>query len=195
MRHVDEKCWWYILRRHFDEKFWWDILMRHVEDILMRHFYEPFWGDILMGHFDETFWWDILMAILMGHFDETFWWDILIAGNGWKFVLNMSRLVIQLLNCTTGLSNLTQWVRHWLPSPCFPLFCQKIPPSLPHVSPTLSLMEMWTVWYSLFSESRCFFESSKSALSSQFQLHQSMICKSKVLKIVSTFSFNIIFFA
>ena len=26
------------------------------------------------------------------------------AGNGWKFVLNMSRLVIQLLNCTTDLN-------------------------------------------------------------------------------------------
>ena len=26
------------------------------------------------------------------------------AGKGWKFVLNMSRLVIQLLNCTTDLN-------------------------------------------------------------------------------------------
>ena len=29
----------------------------------------------------------------------------MLAGNNWKFVLNMTRLVIKLLNCTTGLSN------------------------------------------------------------------------------------------
>ena len=33
--------------------------------------------------------------------------------------LNMPRIVIQLLNCTTGLSNLTQRVWHWLPWPCY----------------------------------------------------------------------------
>ena len=57
----------------------------------------------------------------MGHFDDKFLCDILMAGIGWKFVLNMPRLVIQLLNCTTGLSNLTERVWHWLPWPCFHL--------------------------------------------------------------------------
>ena len=57
----------------------------------------------------------------MGHFDDMLWWDILMAGNCWKFVNNMSRLIIQLLNCTSGISNLTQMVRHWLPWPYFSL--------------------------------------------------------------------------
>ena len=55
-----------------------------------------------MRHINETFWWYSLMK----HFDDNFWWDILMAENGWKFVLNMLKLVIQLLNCTTGLSKL-----------------------------------------------------------------------------------------
>ena len=40
------------------------------------------------------------------------------AGNCRILVNNMSRLIIQLLNCTTGLSNLPQGVWHWLPWPC-----------------------------------------------------------------------------
>ena len=83
--------------RHFDESFWWDILMRH----LMRYYYETFWIYILIRHFDDMLWWDILMT----------WYC-------WKFVNNMSRLIMQLLNCTTGLLNLTQRVWHWLPLPC-----------------------------------------------------------------------------
>ena len=46
----------------------------------------------------------------MIHFDETFRWNIWMAGNVCKFVLNMTRLVIKLLNCSTGLSNFTQTV-------------------------------------------------------------------------------------
>ena len=65
----------------------------------MRHFNETFCWDILMKHFDETYLWDILMR----HIDETFWWNIFMAGNGWKFVPNMTRLVIKFMNCTTGL--------------------------------------------------------------------------------------------
>ena len=123
MRHFDETFWWDILMRHFGEKFWGDTLIRHFDetfwrDILMRHYDETFWLDILIRHFDKTFWWDILMVQLMKHFDDKFWWDILMAGNGRKFCFNMSRLVIQLLNCTTGLSNSIQRVRHWLPWPC-----------------------------------------------------------------------------
>ena len=41
----------------------------------------------------------------MGYFNDRFCWDILMAGNAWKFVNNMSRSFIQLLNCTTWLSN------------------------------------------------------------------------------------------
>ena len=130
MRHFDEEFWWNILMRHFDETFWRDILTTHIYEtfwwhILMTHLDETFWWHILMKHFAETHWWDILIR----HFDGTFWWDILIwncdnkfwsdilmAGNGLKFVPNLSRLVIQLLNCTT---DLTKTVRHWLPWPCY----------------------------------------------------------------------------
>ena len=87
-----ETFWWYPLMRFFDEIFWWNILMGHFD--------ETFWWDILMKPFYETFWWDILMR----PFDETFWWDILMR------------------NCTTGLSNLSQRVRYWLPWPSFCLF-------------------------------------------------------------------------
>ena len=141
MRHFDESLWWdilaetffmwhfdeyilsYILMRHFDEIFeetfwwhiWWDVLM----NILMRHFHEVFWWDILMGHFDDTFW----SYIRLRHFNDTFWWDIWMAGNGCIFVLNITRLVIKLPNCMTGLSNFNQRVQHWLPWP-FSLFVQ-----------------------------------------------------------------------
>ena len=64
----------------------------------------------------------------MRHFDETFWWDIVMAGNGWKIVHSITRLVIKLLICTTGLSNIPQRVWHWLPWPCFVMPCTK-PPS------------------------------------------------------------------
>ena len=119
----DETFWWDIFITHFDETLLWDILMRHFDetfwwDILMRHFDETFWLDILVRHFDETFWWDIWM----GYFDDILWWEIWVAGTCWNFVNNMPRLVIQLLNCTTGLSNLTQRVRHWLPWHCSSIF-------------------------------------------------------------------------
>ena len=48
----------------------------------------------------------------MRYFDDKISLDILMAGKGWKFCLNMTRLFIKLLNCTTGLSNLTPRVRH-----------------------------------------------------------------------------------
>ena len=110
------------MKRHFDETFWWDRFIKHFDEIV--------WWDILMWHYDETFWWDILIR----HFGETFLWDIFMinfyetfcmAGNGWKFVNIMSILNIKLLICTTGLSNLTSRVWHWLPWPCFIIFWLK----------------------------------------------------------------------
>ena len=81
----------------------------------MSHFNETFLWDILMRHFYETFLWDILKR----HFDEKFWWEIFMAGYSLTVFLNTSRLFIQLLNFTTGVSNLTQRVWHWLPLRCF----------------------------------------------------------------------------
>ena len=70
MRHINETFWWEI---------WWDIFIRYCDETL-----------------DGTFWWDILMR----HFFYTCQWDTLMAGNDWKFVLNITKLVIKLLNCT-----------------------------------------------------------------------------------------------
>ena len=92
MKYFDEKFWW---------KFWWDILMRHFD--------EKFWWDIFMRHFYGTFLWNILMR----HFNDTFLWDILMAWNTWKFVLNMSRLVIKLLNCTTDYLGLVMYIKYF----------------------------------------------------------------------------------
>ena len=52
------------------------------------------------------------------------------AVNGRKFVLNMTRLVIKLLNCTTGLKNFAQRVRHWLPWSCLFLYIDLLDLSL-----------------------------------------------------------------
>ena len=97
-----------ILVRHFYETFLGDILMRHFDDILMiifllyiwiRHFVEKldktFRWDILMRHFDKAFWWEIWIR----NFDDTFRWQILWNNimrhlDGWKFIPNMTRLVI-----------------------------------------------------------------------------------------------------
>ena len=82
-------------------------------------------------YFLDTLWkggWDILII----HFDETFSWDILMGHcHGWKWlkiVHSITRLVIKLLICTTGLSNIPQRDWHWLPWPCFVMRCTK-PPS------------------------------------------------------------------
>ena len=54
------------------------------------------------------------------------------AGNCCKFAVNITRLVIRLLNCKTGHSNFTQRVWQWLPWPCYKYVC-RTSPETPHL--------------------------------------------------------------
>ena len=96
------------LIKHFNETFGWDMLMKQ------------FWWVLLIRHFDWAFWLDIRIRHFIETCYETFEWDILMAGNSWKLALYMTRLVLKLLNCKTGLLYLPQRVWHLLPLPCFP---------------------------------------------------------------------------